>query len=118
MRLFARWALLALVVGGLWVVRPQSIPAAPAAPPASPVTPAPRVAPSDSCIDCHRNLGGRLAAPTLRIADDIHVKRGLSCSACHGGDPKAPGVEAMDPKKGFVGKRKPAQLAAACGSCH
>ena len=118
MRPFARWALLALVVGGLWVIGSQSIPAAPAAPPASPVTPAPQTAASDSCIDCHRNLGGRLAAPALRIADDIHVKRGFSCSACHGGDPKAPGVEAMDPKKGFVGKPKPAQLPGLCGSCH
>jgi predicted CXXCH cytochrome family protein len=63
-------------------------------------------------------LGGRLAEPALRIADDIHVRRGFSCSACHGGDPRAPGMESMDPKRGFVGKPKPDQLPGLCGRCH
>jgi len=134
MREPVRWAILALTAGVLLVIHPQATPAAaerPAVQPAgarmaAPVSPTPaqvpaappRAAPSDSCIDCHRNLGGRLAAPALRIADDIHVKRGFSCSACHGGDPRAPGLEAMDPKKGFVGKPKPAQLPTLCGNCH
>lgn len=95
----------------LWLGAPGPAAAAP-----TPTVPPP--APSDSCVDCHRGLGGRLAAPALKIADDIHVKRGFSCGACHGGDPKAPGMESMDPKRGFVGKPKPDQLPALCGRCH
>jgi predicted CXXCH cytochrome family protein len=105
-----RWAVV-VAAGFLWLVWPGDAAAVPAAPP-------PAAAPSDTCIECHRALGGRLAEPALRIADDIHVRRGFSCSACHGGDPKAPGMESMDPKRGFVGKPKPAQLPALCGSCH
>jgi predicted CXXCH cytochrome family protein len=75
-------------------------------------------APSDTCIDCHRSLGGRLAAPALSIADDIHIRRGFTCTACHGGDARAPGMEAMDPAKGFVGKPSPARIPALCGTCH
>lgn len=106
-----RWALVLAGAGLFWLAWPADVVAAPAAPP-------PAAAPSDSCIDCHRALGGRLAAPVLSIADDIHVKRGFSCSACHGGDPRAPGVESMDPKRGFVGKPAPARIPALCGSCH
>lgn len=104
------WALIAGTAGLLWLSQAAVVTAAPAAPPAA--------APPDSCVDCHRVLGGRLAEPVLRIADDIHVKRGFSCSACHGGDPRSPGLEAMDPRKGFVGRLKPAQLPALCGRCH
>jgi len=116
MRIFARLALVGLAVGAVWFAHARPIPAAPA-PAATPAAPSP-ARPFDSCVDCHRNLGGRLAAPALRIADDIHVKRGFSCAACHGGDPRAAGLEAMDPKKGFVGKPKPAQLPTLCGNCH
>lgn len=106
-----RWAIVAVAAGFQWPAWSGDVVAAPAPPP-------PAVAPSDTCIECHRALGGRLAEPTLRIADDIHVRRGFSCSACHGGDPKAPGMESMDPKRGFVGRPKPGQLPALCGSCH
>jgi len=96
------WALAAGTAGLLWLSQAVGVAGAPA----------------DTCVECHRVLGGRLAEPTSKIADDIHVKRGFSCSACHGGDPRAPGLEAMDPKRGFVGRPKPAQLPALCGRCH
>ncbi len=112
----AGWAAPAVPTGAPAVRSPASAPA-PARSPA-PVPAAPAPAQPDNCVECHRNLGGRLAAPALRIADDIHVKRGFTCAACHGGDPSLAGMEAMDPKKGFVGKPKPAQLPALCGSCH
>ncbi|MDI6773661.1 MAG: hypothetical protein QME77_13920, partial [bacterium] len=107
----AAWALGAAIAVLLWLSQAAGVAAAPAPPPQP-------VAPSDTCVECHRVLGGRLAEPTQKIADDIHVKRGFSCSACHGGDPRAPGLEAMDPKRGYVGKPKPAQLPALCGRCH
>jgi len=107
----AAWALAAAAAGLLWLSQAAGVAAGPALPPQA-------VAPPDTCVECHRVLGGRLAEPTFKIADDIHVKRGFSCSACHGGDPRAPGLEAMDPKRGFVGKLKPAQLPSLCGRCH
>ncbi len=131
MRLPSRWTIVVAAAGLLYVAQTgwTTGTAAPAAapPPASspapvrsPVPGPPALSPArpDNCIECHRNLSGRLAAPALRIADDIHVKRGFTCAACHGGDPSLPGMEAMDPKKGFVGKPKPAQLPALCGNCH
>jgi predicted CXXCH cytochrome family protein len=97
----------------LWALIAQAVWAAPAPTP-RPV-PAP---PSDSCVNCHRALGGRLAEPALKIADDIHVRRGFTCAACHGGDPTAPGMEAMDRARGFVGRPKAPDLPALCGTCH
>ncbi|MDR7522265.1 MAG: cytochrome c3 family protein [Armatimonadota bacterium] len=106
-----RWAVLIGAAAWLWLAPPGRTAAAPAPPP-------PPAAPADSCTGCHRTLGGRLAAPTQAIADDIHVRRGFSCAACHGGDPQAPGMEAMDPRKGFVGKPGRQRLPALCGRCH
>src|SRR3990170_1319254 len=105
-----RWAMVLGGAGLFWLARPADVVAAPAPPPA--------VASANSCIDCHRTLGGRLAAPALKIADDIHIRRGFTCTACHGGDASDPGMEAMDPKRGFVGKPKREQLPALCGKCH
>jgi predicted CXXCH cytochrome family protein len=115
------WGIVAAAGAMLWLWTAAASPGASAAPaPAGPVpaAPAPAAPQADSCIDCHRSLGGRLAEPALKIAGDIHVRRGFSCTACHGGDARAPGMEAMDPARGFVGRPAPAQLPALCGSCH
>lgn len=111
MRSAARWVIAAGMAGLVLLARPLPASAAPAPPP-------PAAAPANSCVDCHRTLGGRLAAPALKIADDIHVRRGFTCTACHGGDASAPGMESMDPKQGFVGRPKREQQPALCGRCH
>ncbi len=107
----ARWYVIAAAAGLFWFFSTGLAAAAPA----PQTVPEP---PSDGCITCHRVLGGRLAAPAFKIADDIHVRRGFTCTACHGGDAKAPGMEAMDPKRDFLGRLKPADLPAVCGKCH
>jgi nitrate/TMAO reductase-like tetraheme cytochrome c subunit len=73
----------------------------------------------NSCVECHALMGEKLAAPISALQDDVHAKRGLSCAACHGGDPSQndPGL-AMSPRKGFVGKPKPRDVPAFCGKCH
>jgi predicted CXXCH cytochrome family protein len=54
---------------------------------------------------------------------DVHASAGLSCADCHGGDPTL-GVEtgtkadAMDRKRGYVGRPRGADVARMCGRCH
>ena len=75
-------------------------------------------APPNTCLDCHRGLPGRLAAPTLHFAEDIHAVRGLGCVGCHGGNPADPELSAMDPEKGFRGAPRRGEIAERCASCH
>ncbi|HTO12595.1 MAG TPA: multiheme c-type cytochrome [Candidatus Binatia bacterium] len=91
--------------------KPAATPPAAAAPPATPA--------SDSCVACHVETGDdRLMAPVKAYAQDIHKAKGFGCVACHGGDPKEGGMEAMDPAKGFIGKPKREQIPQVCGRCH
>jgi predicted CXXCH cytochrome family protein len=60
----------------------------------------------------------RLAPPAKKFPEDIHAVKGFGCVACHGGDPKQSGMEAMDPAKGYIGKPDRSQTAQLCGRCH
>jgi hypothetical protein len=73
----------------------------------------------DSCVTCHLATGDtRLMRPVEAFRDDIHAARGFSCVVCHGGDPQAPGMEAMDPTKGYIGIPQRQDLPQVCGHCH
>jgi predicted CXXCH cytochrome family protein len=72
----------------------------------------------DSCTNCHNRLGGRLAVPAENIPYDAHTRSELRCAGCHGGDPSRPGLDAMDPAKGFRGKPRFEQIPGFCGRCH
>ena len=75
--------------------------------------------PVESCTACHLATGDeRLAQPVKNFAEDIHAAKGFGCVACHGGDPKQAGMEAMDPAKGYIGKPDRSQVAQVCGRCH
>lgn len=80
--------------------------------------PPPGAQPADSCVSCHRDLDGRLSAPTRGMADDIHTQRGLGCAGCHGGDPKIQDESAMDRSRGYRGAPSPGDVPAFCGRCH
>src|SRR3990172_13195368 len=59
----------------------------------------------NTCLVCHSNLGGGLAAPTKPFPQDVHAGKGLTCASCHGGDPASMDQKiAMSPAKGFRGK--------------
>jgi predicted CXXCH cytochrome family protein len=76
-------------------------------------------APSESCVACHLEIGDdRLAKPVKAYAGDIHRAKGFGCVACHGGDGKEAGMEAMDPAKGYIGVPPRPQVAQVCGRCH
>jgi predicted CXXCH cytochrome family protein len=73
----------------------------------------------DSCVTCHLATGdARLMRPVEAFRDDIHAARGFSCAACHGGDPQAAGMEAMDPARGYIGIPERQDLPRVCGHCH
>jgi hypothetical protein len=38
----------------------------------------------DNCLTCHRGTG---EAAGVKYAGDIHMKKGITCAGCHGGDP-------------------------------
>ena len=74
---------------------------------------------TSGCITCHLEIGDdRLVKPVKEFTEDIHAAKGFDCVACHGGDAKASGPEAMDPAKGFVGKPARRDLPQLCGRCH
>lgn len=74
---------------------------------------------ADKCAACHAETGDeRLAGPAKAFTDDIHRAKGFGCVDCHGGDAREEGMEAMDPKKGFIGKPTRRQTPALCGRCH
>jgi predicted CXXCH cytochrome family protein len=73
----------------------------------------------DSCLTCHRALGDdRLTPPARSFSNDIHRAEGFTCASCHGGDPNADGMEAMDPAKGFIGVPARQRIPDLCGRCH
>jgi predicted CXXCH cytochrome family protein len=73
----------------------------------------------ESCSTCHLEMGDeRLATPVKNFAGDIHAAKGFGCVACHGGDGREPGMEAMDPAKGYIGKPGRAEVIRVCGRCH
>ncbi len=74
---------------------------------------------TSSCATCHLEIGDdRLVKPVKAFAEDIHAAKGFDCVACHGGDAKASGMEAMDPAKGFIGKPGRRDVPQLCGRCH
>ncbi len=78
---------------------------------------------ANNCIQCHGDPDlwdaktKRLYVDRKALADDVHWKKGVNCSDCHGGDPKTfePNVAHAD-ENGF---RRPAATAwKMCAACH
>jgi Cytochrome c3 len=73
----------------------------------------------DTCSACHAaQSDARLKAPVTLFADDIHRARGFGCTACHGGDPREPGLESMNPAKGYIGVPARGITPQVCARCH
>ncbi|MCH7766025.1 MAG: cytochrome c3 family protein [Acidobacteria bacterium] len=77
--------------------------------------------PTNTCLDCHLIFEDdeHLGVPAQLFAGDIHAARGLTCAACHGGDPREEDADkSMDPAKGFIGVPKRADIPRLCAHCH
>ena len=73
----------------------------------------------DNCAACHLRIGDeRLEKPAKEYAGDIHRAKGFGCVACHGGNEKEAGFEAMDRAKGYIGKPTRPQVIQVCARCH
>ncbi|MBU1023498.1 cytochrome c3 family protein, partial [bacterium] len=69
------------------------------------------------CITCHEMMGDDLAKPVELAPRDLHTKKNLGCSDCHGGNPNTDDFsEAKD--ETFIGKPTPAEIPEFCGRCH
>jgi len=70
----------------------------------------------DQCLTCHETLGDK---PSELFKHDIHFKKGISCTGCHGGDSTSDDMEvAMNPKAGFIGVPKGDEISRMCAKCH
>ncbi len=70
----------------------------------------------DQCIACHQELE---MLPEDFENYDVHLRSGLSCAGCHGGDPSSDDEYiAMSPENGFVGVPSREDIPKFCGKCH
>ncbi len=71
---------------------------------------------ADECLVCHSALGD---TPSTMYPGDIHYRKGISCSGCHGGNPESSDPErAMDTTAGFIGVPRGNAISTACARCH
>jgi predicted CXXCH cytochrome family protein len=70
----------------------------------------------DQCYACHNGLDDK---ESKLYSEDIHFKKGISCSGCHGGDNTTEESDfAMDQTKGFIGVPKGNKITEVCAKCH
>jgi hypothetical protein len=92
-------------------------------PPSAEIVPTPIHEPvmfeENTCITCHRDLGGKHAQITQDWVESVHAQRGVGCVSCHGGDPTQAEAElAMSPEAGYLGPLPKDRIPGLCGSCH
>ncbi|MGO9255126.1 MAG: cytochrome c3 family protein [Bryobacteraceae bacterium] len=69
----------------------------------------------DSCFDCHSIMEGT----SVPFQSDVHYKNGVSCAACHGGDPNSDDQNiAMSAERGFKVRVTRDATSEYCARCH
>ena len=71
----------------------------------------------NSCLSCHLELEGSLAAPAQSFSRDIHAQFGLNCSSCHGGNPLKEEIEEAKDRS-FKGRFTRQAIPQLCAFCH
>ena len=70
----------------------------------------------DECFNCHDAQGDD---PSALFKNDIHHKKGIPCSGCHGGNSSTDDMDAaMSKDAGFIGVPKGNQISERCANCH
>ena len=72
---------------------------------------------SDSCVDCHKEMGDKFLAVVEAFAEDIHSQVGLSCSDCHGGNQNQEDM-GLAKDSTFKGTPKREEITQFCATCH
>lgn len=71
---------------------------------------------ADKCFTCHESISDK---PSTLFKHDIHFQKGISCSDCHGGNPKTDDMaSAMNKAAGFLGIPKGDDISKTCAKCH
>ena len=74
---------------------------------------------TETCTTCHGELPGKLREPVRLLQGDVHLAAGVTCSGCHGGDPKAQRALSAHGTKEFVASPATSDaMANMCGRCH
>ena len=74
---------------------------------------------ANSCLECHRGMGGAGVQIASEWEASLHSRRGVTCAHCHGGDPAAvDAAAAMSKEAGYIGVPTKASIPALCASCH
>jgi len=88
---------------------------------------------TESCITCHEFLGGKFSLPVIEWRSSTHQIEGVTCSACHGGNPDVPlgdlsklsekelqalAAAAMYDTDDFVARPKGEAQFELCANCH
>ena len=77
---------------------------------------------NNSCINCHSQLEDELLAPTKYLQTDIHLKNGITCEKCHGGNADVQYEDdaeaAMNPRMGYIGAPAKKDIPKLCSKCH
>jgi hypothetical protein len=77
----------------------------------------PAFAAKDTCYECHLRLRGKLKAPTLLWANDVHRQEGMACIICHKGDASIDDLK-LSKTSEFIGTFYRQDIARLCGDCH
>lgn len=73
----------------------------------------------ESCSDCHSYMSRKSQIIVGEWKQSIHAKKGIGCSDCHGGNPKATTVDgAMWNAPGFKPKPEKQDIPGMCAKCH
>ncbi|MFC2030764.1 cytochrome c3 family protein [Chloroflexota bacterium] len=73
----------------------------------------------NTCIACHKELGGAHTQITNDWEEGVHAAQGVGCVSCHGGDPTQQDAAAsMSPEAGYLGPLSKEEIPGLCGSCH
>lgn len=69
------------------------------------------------CVQCHSGLPEKYSQPVTLWKGSVHAENGITCNACHGGDPKDM-ANAMSKERGFLGAPRGKDIPPFCGRCH
>ena len=73
----------------------------------------------ESCSECHSYMSKKSQVIVGEWKQSIHAKKGIGCSGCHGGNPKATTIDgAMWNAPGFKPKPNKQDIPAMCAKCH
>ena len=73
----------------------------------------------ESCSDCHSYMSRMSQQIVSEWKQSIHAKKGIGCSDCHGGNPKATTIDgAMWNAPGFKARPRKQDIPAFCAKCH